>query len=141
MKVILTKDVKATGKGGSIVECADGHAMNFLIPRGLAIPATAANLKKAETFKQQETDRKELDHKLVSARIAALAEERIVIKKKANDKGHLYDAVDAAEIAAATDLPEEAIKLEKPIKDLGEIEVPVAIGEVFGKITVVIEAE
>ncbi|MBU2220609.1 50S ribosomal protein L9 [Patescibacteria group bacterium] len=141
MKVVLLKDVKNTGRAGAIIECASGHALNFLIPRGMAAPATPANVKQAELRNQQTKDRKELDVKLVADRIAALAEERIVILKKANEKGHLYDAVDAAEIAKATDLPVEAIKLEKPVKELGTIEEPVAVGEVFGKISIIVEAE
>lgn len=141
MKVVLLKDVKNTGRAGAVVECSDGHALNFLIPRRLAAPATAANVKQAETRASQDIARKELDAKLIEQRIAALAEERIVITKKANEKGHLYDAVGAPEIAAATALPEDAIKLEKPIKEVGTFEVPVAAGEGFGKISIVIEAE
>lgn len=141
MKVVLLKDVKDTGRAGSIIECADGHGLNFLIPRGLAAPATAANVKQAEMRSGQALARKELDVKLVEERIAALAEERIVIRKKANEKGHLYDAVDAAEIAEATNLPVEAIRIEKPFKDLGTHDVAVSVGESFGKISIVVEAE
>lgn len=141
MKVVLLKDMKNTGRAGAVVECSDGHALNFLIPRRLAAPATAANVKQAEMRASQDIARKELDVKLIEQRIAALAEERIVITKKANEKGHLYDAVGAPEIAAAAALPEEAIKLEKPFKEVGTFEVPVAAGEGFGKISIVIEAE
>lgn len=141
MKVVLLKDVKKTGKAGEVISCADGHALNFLIPRGLAAPATAANLKQAELRARQDGERKALDVKLLEERIAALSEERIVIRKKANEKGHLYDAVGVDEIAAATDLPESVIKLEKPVKELGAIEVPVAVGAGFGRITVTIQAE
>ncbi|HEY0979530.1 MAG TPA: 50S ribosomal protein L9 [Candidatus Paceibacterota bacterium] len=141
MKVVLLKDVKNTGRAGAVVECSDGHALNFLIPRRLAAPATAANVKQAEMRASQDIARKELDVKLIEQRIAALAEERIVITKKANEKGHLYDAVGAPEIASATALPEDAIKLEKPLKEVGTFEVPVAAGEGFGKISIVIEAE
>lgn len=141
MKVVLLKDVKNTGRAGAIVTCSDGHAQNFLIPRGLAVPATPANVKRAELAQKQDTVRRALDIKLVQDRLAALAEERIVIRKKANEKGHLYDAVDAADIAQATDLPVESIKLEKPHKELGAFEVPVSFGESFGKITITVEAE
>jgi large subunit ribosomal protein L9 len=141
MKVVLLKDVKDTGRAGSVVECASGHALNFLIPRGMAAIATPANVKQAELREAQARDRKDLDVKLVTDRIAALAEERIVILKKANEKGHLYDAVDAAEIAEATALPVDAISLEKPIKDLGTYTVAVATGGAFGSISITVEAE
>ncbi len=141
MKVVLLKDVKNTGRAGAVIDCSDGHAINFLIPRKLAAPATPANLKQAELRARQDTERRALDVKLVEQRIAALAEERIVITKKANEKGHLYDAVDAADIAKATDLPSEAIRIEKPFKETGTFDVPVSVGESFGKISIVIEAE
>lgn len=141
MKVVLLKDVKNTGRAGAVVECSDGHAQNFLIPRGLAALATPTNLKQAELRVRQESARKELDLKLIQDRLSALAEEKTVIVKKANEKGHLYDTVDAADIAKATNLPEEAIKIEKPFKEVGTFDVPVALGESFGKLTIVVEAE
>jgi ribosomal protein L9 len=48
MKVILTEDVKGTGKKGEVVTVKDGHGRNFLIPRGLALPATEGNVKRFE---------------------------------------------------------------------------------------------
>ncbi len=141
MKVVLLKDIKKTGKAYSVVEVKDGHALNFLIPRKLAITATPAAMKEVELRRKQSEERRALDEKLIEDRLSALAEERIVFLKKANEQGHLYDALDAAEIAAKTNLPEDAIHIEKPFKDLGTFEVPVAYGENFGKLTVVIEAE
>ena len=141
MKVVLLKDVKNTGRAGTVIECADGHAQNFLIPRGLAVVATPANMKLAESRAKQYEQQKELDTKLIENRLNALAEGRIVITKKANEQGHLYDGVDAAEIASATELPENVIKLEKPIKELGEFAIPVAMGATFGSIVIFIEAE
>lgn len=129
------------GKAGSVQDVSDGHALNFLIPRKLAVLATPAALKKAETVAKAAEERRALDEKLITERLAALAEERTVIRKKANEQGHLYDAVDAKDVAEAAQLPEDAIRIEKPFKELGEFEVPVAHGENFGKITIVIEAE
>jgi large subunit ribosomal protein L9 len=147
MKVILIKDVKGIGRAHTEIETADGYALNFLIPKRLAVPATAGAQIEAQTRRKQVVDRGELDSALLAQNIASLVDAKIVIVKKANEKGHLYDAVDAAEISAAAksqasiDLPEGAIKLEKPIKELGEFEVPVSAGEVFGKFSITIEAE
>ena len=141
MKVVLLKDVKKTGLAGEVIECSDGHAQNFLIPRGLAALATPTNLKQAELRAKQDMDRKALDVKLIQDRLSALSEGKTVIRKKANEKGHLYDAVDAADIAKATELPEEAIKLEKPFKEVGTFDVPVSLGDSFGKLSISIEAE
>lgn len=141
MKVVLLKDVKKTGLAGEVIECSDGHAQNFLIPRGLAALATPTNLKQAEMRAKQDIDRKALDVKLIQDRLSALSEGNTVIRKKANEKGHLYDAVDATDIAKATELPEEAIKLEKPFKEVGTFDVPVSLGDSFGKLSISIEAE
>jgi large subunit ribosomal protein L9 len=141
MKVVLLKDVKGLGHAWHEVEAADGHALNFLIPRKMAAQATPAVLKDADSRRKAAADKKALDHKLVEERLASLAEERIVIKKKVNEKGHLYDGVDAAEIAAITNLPEDAISLPKHIKEVGTFDIPVSFGAQFGKISVVIEAE
>ncbi|MFZ1987453.1 MAG: 50S ribosomal protein L9 [Minisyncoccia bacterium] len=141
MKVVLTRDIKNMGRAHETVEVSDGHALNFLIPKRFAVSATPTAIKHGEMHLKAVVERKTLDAALVSERLNALAEERIVIKKKVNEKGHLYDAVDAAEIATATNLPEEAIRLEKPIKEVGTFDVPVAFGEDFGKVSITIEAE
>ena len=141
MKVVLLKDVKDMGRAHTEVEVSAGHALNFLIPRKMAVPATAGALKQAGLRVQQVVDRKELDVKLVEDRLAVLAEEKVTITKKANEQGHLYDGVDAKELAEAAQLPEEVIKLEKPFKELGTFDVPVAYGANFGKFSVEIVAE
>jgi large subunit ribosomal protein L9 len=141
MKVVLLKDVRNMGRAGAVVEVSDGHAINFIIPRKLGVPASATNIKQAEFKKMQTDQQKAIDSALIAETISKLAEGRTVITKKANEKNHLYDAVGAAEIADATKLPVDAIKLEKPIKEVGEFDVPVAMGENFGTIKIVVEAE
>ena len=147
MKVILLKDVKGIGRAHATVESKDGYALNYLIPKKFAIPATAGAMKEAALRQTRAAAHKEIDAKLLAQNIAGLAEARIVIRTKANEKGHLYDAVGAPEIAEAAkreagiDLPEDAIKLEKPFKELGTFNVPVSVGEIFGQFSVIIEAE
>ena len=147
MKVILTRDMKGVGRAHEEIATADGYALNYLIPQKLAIAATPAAKREAELRRRQTNDREALDIALLAQNIASLAEVRIVIKAKANEKGHLYNAVGASDICTAAkeqahiDLPEEAVKLEKPIKELGTFEIPVSAGEVFGKFSIAIEAE
>lgn len=141
MKVVLLKDVKNMGRAGTVHDVSDGHAVNLLIPRKLAVMATAVSMKRAETAASAETERKDMDRKMIEERLGALSEGRTVITKKANEQGHLYDAVDAKDIAEAAQLPADAIKLEKPLKEVGTFEVPVALGKDFGSMTIVIEAE
>lgn len=147
MKVILIKDVKGMGRAHEEVTTSDGYALNYLIPKKFAIAATTVAKQEAESRRKQVVDRGALDAALLLQNIAALAEARIVIKMKANEKGHLYDAVGESEIAQAAkeqahiDLPEDAIKLEKPIKELGIFDIPVATAETFGKFSITVEAE
>ncbi len=147
MHVILTKDVKGVGRARETVLMADGYALNFLIPKKLAVVATPMAVKEAALRQKQVQDRSALDTALLAQNIASLVDAKIVIKMKVNEKGHLYDAVGESEISAAAkeqahiDLPEGAIKLEKPFKEVGTFDIPVSIGEVFGTFSITIEAE
>ena len=147
MKVILLKHVKGIGRENEVVDVSDGYALNLLIPQKKAIVATMGAVKTAGGRKVSEESHKEISAQLVKQNFATLAEARIVIRTKVNEKGHLYDAVGAPEIveAAARDagveIAEDAIKLEKPIKEVGIHEVPISSGEHFGKFSITIEAE
>jgi large subunit ribosomal protein L9 len=145
MKVLLTRDVKGMGRAHETIEVADGHALNFLIPGKFAIAATTGAVKTASGRKKISADRKKLDVALLKQNIASLADANIVIRAKANEKGHLYDGIGAPEISTAAkgvhiDLPEEVIKIEKPFKELGTFEVPISSGETFGVFNITIEA-
>lgn len=147
MKIVLTKDVKGMGRAHDAVDAKDGYALNFLIPKKLAIPATPSALKEAELRRKSAEEKAAVDAQLLAQNIASLAEAKIVVKAKANEKGHLYDAVGEEDIRKALveqvriELPEGVIRLEKPLKEIGTHEVPVAHGEIFGKFPITIEAE
>ena len=147
MKVILLKDVKGVGRAHEAAELADGYALNYLIPKKLAVLATPVAEREAGTRRKQAADRSALDAALLAQNMTALASASIVIKAKANEKGHLYDAVGEPELRAAAqeqariDIPAGAVRLEKPLKALGTFDVPVAVGDIFGKFSVTIEAE
>ena len=140
MKVILQRDVKGMGRAHEVIETSDGHALNFLIPQKLAVPATAGAQKTAEGRRAKAKERGEVATKLIEERLAYLGQNTITVQKKANEQGHLYDALDAKELAELAQLPVEAIRIEKPFKELGTVEVPVAVGDGFGSFSVVIEA-
>lgn len=147
MKVIILNDVKGIGRKHELVDISDGHALNYLIPKKLAVPATPSAMKEAELRRKKEIDRTALDTALLAQNIAALAEARIVIRTKANEKGHLYDAIGKTEVLkvvkeqAHIDLSEDSIKLPKPIKEIGTFDIPVAAEGAFGKFSIIIEAE
>jgi large subunit ribosomal protein L9 len=147
MKVILTKDVKGVGRAHDALTLSDGYALNYLIPKKLAVAATSAATAQADLYRKQAAGRSVLDAALIAQNLAALSEAHIVVKAKVNEKGHLYDAVGEPEIRAAAkeqahiELPEGAVKLEKAFKEIGTFDVPVAAGEAFGKFSITIEAE
>lgn len=143
----MLRDVKGVGRAHESVDASDGYALNFLIPRKYAVAATPSALKTAEERKKKVVVEKEIQVKLVAQNLATLAEARIVIKAKVNEKGHLYDAVGEPEIIlaakreAGVDLPEGVVKLEKPIKEVGIYDIPIASGEIFGKFSITVEGE
>jgi large subunit ribosomal protein L9 len=146
MKVILIKDVKGMGRAHEEVTTSDGYALNYLIPKKFAISATPIARQEAESRRKNVVNRSEIDSALLLQNIASLADARITIKMKANEKGHLYDAVGEEDILKAAkeahiDLPMGVIRLEKPIKEVGTFDVPVSSGETFGKFSITIEAE
>ncbi|MCX6789952.1 MAG: 50S ribosomal protein L9 [Candidatus Kaiserbacteria bacterium] len=147
MKVILIKDVKGMGRAHDEVTTSDGYALNYLIPKKFAITATSVARKEAESRIKLRVDSSAVEAALLTQNIVSLSEAHIVIKTKANEKGHLYDAVGAPEISLAAkeqariDLPENVIKLEKPIKEIGTFDIPVSSADTFGKFSITIEAE
>lgn len=147
MRIVLLRDVKGVGRAHEEVAAADGYALNYLIPKKLAIPATISAIKEASLRRKQSEDRHALDATLLKQHIAVLSDAQVVVRTKANEKGILYDAVGESEIRTAikeqvrVDLPEGVIKLEKPIKELGTFAIPLASHEIFGSFPLVVEAE
>jgi len=133
MKVILLKDVAKIGKKFEVKEVSDGHAVNFLIPRGLAQIATGSSVKSVETMLAQKGTEKKIKEDLLMKNIADLKGAHVEVSEKANDKGHLFAGLHAQEIAtliqAQTRLQVSAehIKLDKPIKEVGEHTIKVSV--------------
>ncbi|MDR0919345.1 MAG: 50S ribosomal protein L9 [Oscillospiraceae bacterium] len=148
MKVILIKDVKGTGKIGDIKEVADGFARNMLIPKGMALEATAKNLEVLAEQKKAEAERlaKELaEAKAVAANING---KTVVAKAKAGKEGKLFGSITAANIAELLktqfniDVDKKKISLKDDIKTFGtyEADVKVYVG-VAAKIKIEVTAE
>ena len=148
MDVILTQDVDSLGLAGQVVEVAKGYARNKLIPGQLAVLATAANLKmfekKREEFKQRSMREKERAED-VARQINDL---QITIAQKAGEKDKLYGSVTSMDLAEAmaaqgVEIDRRKIRLEEPIKALGDFEVTIKLHtEVAAKLKVsVVRAE
>src|ERR1035437_10672987 len=99
MKIILLKDILKLGKKYEVKNASDGHAVNFLIPRGLAISATPENLRRFETEKAKYDGEKKVHEALLADNIKALEDTVLTISGKASDKGHLFAALHKEAIA------------------------------------------
>lgn len=126
MKVILLKDVAKIGKRFDIKEVNSGHALNFLIPRGLAVTGTPEALKKVEIDKAKESGKRKIHQDLLLKNLTELEQITLKIVGKANDKGHLFAGLHREEISAEItkqtrlEIDPEFIILDHPIKELGE---------------------
>ena len=134
MKVILQQDVKGQGKKGQMVEVSEGYARNFLLPRKMAIPATADAINTMNL--------KEKAKKAEEARQKALAEETaeklkgcmVKLTARAGSGGKLFGAVTTKEISEGLqkqfgiDIPKQKLVLEDPIKAFGNYEVKARLG-------------
>lgn len=99
MKVILKEDVKSIGKKGTLVNVSDGYARNFLLPKGLAIEATAGAL--GEMKSKQDSERHRLEQELILAKenAAKLSGKTVKITAKAGQNGKLFGSVTSKEIS------------------------------------------
>lgn len=124
MEVILKRDVRLLGNRGEIVNVKSGYARNYLIPLGLAEKATEEAKQKIERERQRE-EREAMERRRQLEELAArLEKSSCTIVAQANEQGHLFGSVTAAEIAQAfaeegIDLTPEQVLLEAPIKEIG----------------------
>ena len=145
MKVILQQDVKGQGKKGQLVEVAEGYARNFLLPRKLAVSATADNIN---TMKQQEKARKAQEAaEKAQAEATAKQLEGLMVKitAKAGEGGRLFGAVTAKEISEAL-AEQHQVEIAKtklvsePIKAFGTYDVKCKLGyEITGVVKVTVK--
>jgi large subunit ribosomal protein L9 len=148
MKVILKQDVKGKGKKGQMIEAAEGYARNFLIPKGLAVLATADNVN---TMKMQAKAKAKAD-----AEAKAVAEEvaeklkgcQVKIAARGGEGGRLFGAVTTKEISEALkeqysiDVDAKKLSLSEPIKSFGSYQAKAKLGfEVSGTVYIVVTEE
>lgn len=147
MKVILVQPVEHLGEIGDIVDVANGYGRNYLVPRGLAIAATAKNERQFEHQKRLQ------EHRAARARQHAegLAEQlqaaSCSFRRKVGEEGRLFGSVTAMDIAdqlkeAGFEVERRRIQLDQPIKTLGEFTVPIRLRpEVTAEVKVSVEPE
>jgi large subunit ribosomal protein L9 len=132
MEVILREHVDNLGRRGDLVKVADGYARNYLLPRKMALLATAGNKKVIER-EQVKFDAKELEEQKAAQAVAdRLSTVEIEIARRVGETDALFGSVTNADIAESLaakgfDIDRRKVQLHDPIKKLGEFDVPVKL--------------
>ncbi|MCR5695312.1 MAG: 50S ribosomal protein L9 [Clostridia bacterium] len=148
MKIILKKDVKNLGKKDELVEVNDGYARNYLIPMGIGVEASTANVNKMRDKQQAAANKhqREIDH--ANQFKAKLDGQTVVVKAKAGENGKLFGAVATKDVAEAItaafgfDVDKKKIVLNEPIKSTGIKELTIKLFQgISAKIKVDVQGE
>jgi len=145
MKIILKQDIRGKGKKGQMIEAAEGYARNYLIPRGLAVEATADAVN---TMNLQAKAKAKADAEAKAEALAIAEKLKSCQVKIAAEGGKLFGAITGKEIAAALaeqfslTIDGKKLVLEQPIKSFGSYEVKAKLGyEVSGTVYVLVIEE
>jgi large subunit ribosomal protein L9 len=132
MKVILQQDVKGSGKKGDVINVSDGYARNYLLPKGLAQPADAANMNEYNQQKKAQAHRAQQQREAAEETAQKLNGQTVRIEAKCGAKGKLFGSITSKEIAEAMGglgftIDKKKIDLKEPIRALGVVEVQVKL--------------
>mgnify|MGYP005844060997 FL=1 len=148
MEVLLLKEVKRLGKPGEVRRVADGYARNYLIPRGLAVPATEAARKQVADRQAARARAAEAERAAAEAHAASLQHVELVFKVKSGESGRLYGSITSADIAErlaeriGEPVDKRKVLLDEPIKEVGTSKVDVKLhADVKITVTVIVEGE
>ncbi len=130
MELLLKQSVDQLGRIGDVVTVKAGYARNFLLPLGYAVPVTKANREEIEAAREQALAEERQRVDTLKELAAKLAEASVTIEGRANDEGHLFGSVSAAQIADALrekgfTIDPKSIRLESPLKEIGVFDVDV----------------
>lgn len=135
MKIVFLKDVEGSGRIGEIKNVADGYARNYLLPQGLAAPATAEAIRKAEARAIVEAKQQAQLDKAAQSLAERMAPASLSIVAKAGSKGRLFGSVTQADIAEEVgkllgqEIDRHQVLLAEPIKETGDYEVTVQLSK------------
>ena len=132
MKIILRQDYKSIGKTGDIITVKNGYARNFLIPKGIAITATARNMKILKEEEKLFTDRKDKDRRKSDSVAKELSKISITVSVPVGEEDRVFGSVTSQTIAEVLNekgyaIDRKKIQLDEPIKALGVYTVPIKL--------------
>jgi len=146
MKVLLTTDVRNLGWLGDVVRVTEGYARNYLLPQGLAVMPTEANIKAFAEAGARASAERELAEEQLARAAASVDGAEAVIAAKANEQGHLFGSVGAVDIAAnlrgqGFQVPDDVVDSTQHIKQVGTHQVTLKFSrELTAKVNVVVVA-
>jgi large subunit ribosomal protein L9 len=137
MKVLLCQDIRKLGWLGDVVEVNDGYARNYLLPQGLAQPATEPNIRAIADEKAKRADARKLETERLAEVASAVEGAEAVLAAKANEQGGLFGSVGEAEISAnlreqGFEVAAEYVDLPQHIKQVGTHTVKLDFGDGLG---------
>ena len=147
MKVILKEDIPKLGTMGETVQVAPGYGRNYLIPQGKAVLATSKNFKELEHQRQLILRKADLIRKDAESFAEKFRGLTLTLARKVVEEDKIYGSVSVSDISqaleeAGVEIERKLIKLDEPIKSLGEFQVPVKVhADVTAEITVQVVTE
>lgn len=145
MKVILQQDIRGKGKRGQLIEVSDGYARNYMLPRKLAVEATADNLNTMRMSDKAAQEKRQREREEAAAISKRLKELTVTVYAKGGGAGRLFGSVTSQEIADALQaqgitLDKRKIVMDDPIKNVGTYTVRCKLGyEITAQLTVQIQ--
>jgi large subunit ribosomal protein L9 len=147
MEVILREDIDHLGHRGDVIKVADGYGRNFLLPKKLAMEATAANKSVIDQMKQSAVRRSAREKTDAEQLVAQLDLIELTFERRVGENEHLFGSVTSSEIAHGLEskgfnIDRRKVQLAEPLKQLGEFHVPVKLHrEVTAHVKVTVKAE
>ena len=147
VELMLRENLRHLGKVGDMVSVAPGYARNFLLPRGLAAPATAENRRVLARKRERQDAEEKAKNAELAARAAALGGLVLETTERSDEKGHLYGSVNAMRIAELLnekgfEISDDNIRLDEAIKESGTHEIELHLfGETTVKVTIEVTGE
>lgn len=147
MKVLLVGDIERLGWLGDVVEVNSGYARNYLLPQGLAVVPTEANLRSLSQEKAERAEQRIVERKRLERAAAAVEGAEAVIAARANEQGHLFGSVGGRPIAAnlreqGFEVADSVVQLAEHIKQVGTHSVTLEFAEgLTATVSVIVVAE
>lgn len=146
MKVILLQDVKGKGKKGQLLEVSDGYARNYMLPRKMAVEATADNINTKRMTDKATQERQQREREEAFAISERMKDMVVTVRAKGGGAGRLFGSVTTQEIAEAIksqegiDIDKRRIVLDEQIKTVGDYTVKCKLGyEITAKLKLKVE--